>query len=320
MRYPSAPATAFHLDPSQAKVATAFAAVYVLWGGSYLGVGLAVETLPPFFMMAVRCLIAGTILFAVALACAAPWPGRRAWRAAATAGTLFFVLGHGGLAYAQQRVPPGLAALLMATVPLCVPLIAWLRPAGQRPTGRTVLALSVGFAGVALLLLSKECALAGPVSTFYLAALLFAAISWAIGIVVSRELALPASPVQAAGMELLVGGGLLLMGSAALGELDRLDAAAVSVRSLLGLGYLILFGSVLAFSAYVFLLDTSAPERVATHAYVNPVVAVALAWLLLGEAVTGTMLIAAVLILAAVAVTVVGRDSPSLIERERGVR
>jgi drug/metabolite transporter (DMT)-like permease len=305
MRCPSTPATAAHRDPAHAKVATAFAAVYLLWGGSYLGVGLAVETLPPFFMMAVRCLIAGAILFAVALARPYPWPGWRQWKAAATAGTLFFVLGHGALAYAQQRVPAGLAALLMATVPLCVPLISWARPAGERPSGRTILSIGVGFTGVAFLMMTIPGALAGPVDIFHVAALLFAAIAWAVGMVVSRELALPASPIQTAGMELLVGGALLLIASAAIGEFDLLDTASVSVRSLVGLGYLILFGSVLAFSAYVFLLHASAPERVATHAYVNPVVTVALGWLLLGEAVTGTMLVAAVLILAAVAVTVV---------------
>ena len=133
MRYPLLPATASPVDLSSAKVVIAFAAVYVLWGGSYVGVGLAVETLPPLFMRAVRCLMAGAMLLAVALARSYPWPGWREWRAASIAGILFFVLCHGALGYAQQRVPPGLAALLMASVPLWVPLVSWLRPAGRRP-------------------------------------------------------------------------------------------------------------------------------------------------------------------------------------------
>jgi drug/metabolite transporter (DMT)-like permease len=152
--------------------------------------------------------------------------------------------------------------------------------------------------------MTKGAPLAEAVDMLHVAVLLLAAISWAVGTVVSRELPLPASPFQAAGMELVVGGGLLLIASTAFGELDVLDPTAVSVRSLLGLGYLILFGSLLAFTAYVFLLRARPPERVATYAYVNPVVAVALGWLLLGETVTGTMLIAALIILAAVAVTV----------------
>jgi drug/metabolite transporter (DMT)-like permease len=285
-------------------VATAFAAVYVLWGGSYIGVALAVDTLPPFFMMAVRCLIAGAVLLAVAFARNRPWPGWRAWGAAGVVGTLFFAICHGALGYAQQRVPAGLAALLLATVPLWVPLVSWVRPGGRRPRGRTMAGIGLGFSGVAVLVMTKGAPLAEAVDMFHAAVLLLAAISWAVGTVVSRELPLPASPFQAAGMELVVGGGLLLIASTAFGELGVLDPTAVSVRSLLGLGYLIVFGSLLAFSAYVFLLRARPPERVATYAYVNPVVAVALGWLLLGEAVTANLLIAALIILAAVAVTV----------------
>jgi len=308
MRSPSGLATTSRLTLPDANVVTAFAAIYVLWGGSYVGVGLAVETLPPFFMMAVRCLIAGAVLFAMALAWANPWPGWREWRAAAIVGTLFFALCHGTLAYAQQRVPPGLAALLMATMPLCVPLVSWLRPAGHRPSGRTMTGIGAGFTGVALLIMTRNAPVPGSVDVLHAGALLFASLSWAVGTVISRELPLPASPVQAAGMEFLVGGGLLFVASAAIGEFGGLDPAAVSVRSLLGLAYLILFGSLLAFSAYVFLLHASTPERVSTYAYMNPVVAVALGWLIFGEAVTGSMLIAALIILAAVAVTVSGRE------------
>jgi drug/metabolite transporter (DMT)-like permease len=231
-------------------------------------------------------------------------PGWREWRAAAIVGALFFVFCHGVLAYAQQGMASGLAALLMATIPLWVPLLSWLRPAGHRPRGRTMVSIAVGFAGVAFLIATTHAPLAGPVDAFHVALVLFAAISWAIGTVASRELSLPASPVQAAGMELLVGGGILLAASAAMGELGAFDMAAVSGRSLLGLAYLILFGSLLAFSAYAFLLRASTPERAATYAYVNPVVAVFLGWALLGEPLTGTMLIAAAIILAAVAATV----------------
>jgi drug/metabolite transporter (DMT)-like permease len=311
MRYPSLPATASHVDLSSPKVVTAFAAVYVLWGGSYIGVKLAVETLPPLFMMAVRCLMAGAMLLAVSLVRAYPWPRWREWRAASIAGILFFLLCHGTLGYAQQRVPPGLAALLMASVPLWVPLISWLHPGGKPPRPQTIAGIGAGFTGVALLILTRDAPVPGPVDIFHIALLLVGALSWAVGTVVSRGLPLPASPFQAAGMELLVGGVLLFVASAALGEFKVLDLASVSERSLFGLGYLILFGSLLAFSAYVFLLRTSTPEHTATYAYVNPVVAVMLGWLLLGETITATMLIAALIILAAVAVTVGERSVTS---------
>jgi drug/metabolite transporter (DMT)-like permease len=309
MRSPSLPTIARRVDLSWAKSFIAFAAVYVLWGGSYVGVSLAVETLPPLFMMAVRCLIAGAMLLAGSLARSHAWPGWREWRAAATLGILFFVVCHGVLGYVQQRVSPGLAALIMASVPLWVPLVSWLHPGGRLPPTRTIAGVGAGFAGVALLIMTRNARLADPVDLFHVALLLFAALSWAVGTIVSRELSLPASPVQAAGMELLIGGGLLLVASAALGEFEVLDPASVSERSLLGLVYLILFSSLLAFSAYVFLLRTSTPERVATYAYVNPVVAVVLGWLLLGEPVTATMLIAALIILGAVAMTVAGQQA-----------
>ncbi len=246
MRCASIPAPASYLDRCSLKLVAAFAAVYVLWGGTYLGVRLGLETLPPFFLMAVRSVAAGAVLLAVACAWATPFPAWREWRATAILGTLFFVFCHGVLAYAQQRVPSGLAALLMATIPLWVPLISWVRPAGHPPSARAILTVSVGFAGVALLLAARQAPLTGAVEILYIAAVLFAAISWAVGMVVSRELALPASRVQTAGMELLIGGALLFIISMTIGEMAVLDLAAVSATSLAGLGYLILCYSDLA--------------------------------------------------------------------------
>jgi drug/metabolite transporter (DMT)-like permease len=261
-------------------------------------------------MMGARSLVGGAILCAIAGLGGVARPTRAQWRGALLVGALFFVGCHGVMAYAQRSVPSGLAALVMATLPLWVPLLAWLR--GDRPSARTLTALVVGFAGVALLIAVSRGLAPGDLTTDGLAllpviALLGAALSWALGSVLSRTVALPASLTQAAGMELLLGGALLVVLGLAGGEASGVDVPAISLRSLLGLAWLTLGGSVVAFTIYGWLLRVVSPERVATYAYVNPIVAVALGAALLGETVTPGMLAASAIILAAVVVTLTDR-------------
>jgi drug/metabolite transporter (DMT)-like permease len=291
--------------PSRIKIAAGFLVIYLTWGSTYLAVRLAIETVPPFLMVGVRSLIAGLLLCALAHARGASLPTRTEWRGALIVGLLFFVGCHGLLAWAQRGVETGFAALMLATVPLWVPLLDWLR--GARPTGRVVAALAIGFLGVALLIGASRGLSAAGSDPLAVAVLLVSALSWALGSVLARALALPKSVTQAAGLELLLGGAVLLGVSVASGELAGFDVGAVSGRSALAIAWLAVVGSVLGFTVYGWLLRVAPPARVATYAYVNPVVAMALGWWLLGEPVTVAMLVASALILAAVVVALADR-------------
>jgi drug/metabolite transporter (DMT)-like permease len=298
---------------SRVKIAAGFLAIYLAWGSTYLAVRLAIETVPPFLMVGMRSLIAGLLLCALAHARGASLPTRAEWRGALIVGLLFFVGCHGLLAWAQRGVETGFAALMLATVPLWVPLLDWLR--GARPTGRVVVALAIGFMGVALLIGASRGLSAAGSDPLAVTVLLVSALSWALGSVLARALALPKSVTQAAGLELLLGGAVLLCVSAASGELADFDAGAVSLRSALAIAWLAAVGSVLGFTVYGWLLRVAPPARVATYAYVNPVVAMALGWWLLGEPVTVAMLVASGLILAAVVVALADRPLGSALRQ-----
>jgi drug/metabolite transporter (DMT)-like permease len=279
-------------------VAAGLVTLYVLWGSTYLAVRLAIETVPPLTMMGVRSVVAGALLCLVARALGARRPSLAACRGALAIGVLFFVGCHGVLAWVQQSVPSGFAALMLATIPLWVPLLTWLR--GDPPAGRIVVALAVGFVGVALLIATSRGLAAEGLAPLSVVLLMLSALSWALGSVLSRAVTLPPSVPLASGLELLFGGAILLVLAVACGELAGFDPAAVSLRSALGLGWLILFGSVFGFTVYGWLLRVVPPERAATCAYVNPVIAVALGWGLLDEPVSAPMLGASALILASV--------------------
>ncbi|MGZ4481835.1 MAG: EamA family transporter [Gaiellales bacterium] len=298
------PALPAHSAADMVAVVAAFAAVYLVWGSTFLAIRYAVQTIPPFTMMAARCLLGGGILLVLGLVRepGVAWPARREWAGAALVGTCFFVGCHGLLAYAEQHVPSGLAALCLATIPLFVPLLMWLLADGRRPTARAAVALAAGFAGVALLVASQGAG--GRLSLGDAALLLFTAFSWALGTVATRLVPVPRSPVLGAAAPLLAGG-LVLTGIAlASGELSPHRLDHVSARSLAGLAYLVLLGTVVTFSAYMWLLRVVPPARVATYAFVNPVVAVLLGWAVAGEPVSAGALAAAAVIVAAVAVTV----------------
>jgi drug/metabolite transporter (DMT)-like permease len=283
-------------------VVAALATVYVVWGSTYLGIALAIETLPPLLMAGARFLLAGALLYAVArrLDGGSARPDVRQWRAALLTGVLLLAVGNGGVSWAEQTVPTGVAALVIATIPLWVVVLDRVF-FGARLTWRAVLGVAIGFAGVAVLV---DPAGPGGVDPAGGLVLVLAAVGWACGTLLSRGQTLTAPPLVAAGMQMLAGGAVLVVGGVLGGELGELRLADVSARSLAGFVYLVLFGSLLAFSAYVWVLRNARTSLVATYAYVNPVVAVALGWLVLEEGVGLRMIVAGGIIVASVALIV----------------
>lgn len=280
-------------------IGLSLAAVWVVWGSTYLVIAIAIETIPPFLMASLRFCSAGVLLLAFARLRGLPWPGAREWGAAALVGTLLLVGGNGLVTWAEQTVPSSIAALLITTVPLWMALLDGLVYRGARPKRRTWLGLLLGFAGVGILVRPTGDDL-GALPLWGTLALLLAAFSWANGSLWSRRLPLPASPLVAVGAEALAGGMVLAVLAGVRGEFVGFDPAAVSGRSLFALLYLVLLGSIAALTAYQYLLRTISASAVSTYAFVNPVVAVALGWFVAGEPITPRVLLAGALIITAV--------------------
>lgn len=284
------------------RLLLAFAAIYLIWGSTFLAIRFAVETIPPLLMMSGRCLGAGLVLYAAARLSGVPPPERRQWLPAFISGGLLFLVCHGVLAWAEQRVASGPAALMQATIPLWMVLLDWLAGTGPRPRAFVVLGLAVGFTGVGLLVLSGRAA-AGGIDPAIGGIMLLGSMAWVVGSLYSRGAGLPRSVPLATGMQLLAGGSLLLAAAGPFGDVRRLSIAGVSTRSLLSLAYLIVFGSVIALTAYNWLLRETTPARLSTYSYVNPVVAVFLGWLFASEPVGMAMLVPTGVIVAGVGLT-----------------
>ena len=277
----------------------AFAAVYVIWGSTYLAIAWAVATIPPLTMIAARCLVAGGVLYAVTRS-GAGRPSAADWRRAGMAGVLLFVTGQAMIAWAETRVASGPAAVLVACEPLFVVLLGWGLKRSAAPSRTVVLALVGGFAGVAAMMLPGRLGGVDPLAALVI---VLAALSWSIGM----WFAAPAeggSPAQAASMQLLAGGAVLVVVAALTGDLAALDPAGVSVRSFASFLYLVVFGSLVTYSAYVWLLRRVGPGRVSSHGYVNPMIAVALGALLAGESITPAVVLSSLLIVSSVVVLV----------------
>jgi drug/metabolite transporter (DMT)-like permease len=277
-----------------ALLVLAFLAIYVIWGSTFLAIRVAIASIPPLFMMSARHLTAGALVFAYMRLRGESAPPRRLWGPALLAGGLCFLGSHGLLAWAEQRVSSGLAALLVSLEPVIMVLLARRAKQEGSTSGRTWAGLALGIAGVAVLMpIHASGEMIG------LGALLIGGILWSVGAIYARGGA--ASGVSSgmyAAMQMLSGGALLLVVGTAVGE--RVHIGSVTPRSLLALAYLIVFGSVIAFSAYTWLMRVSTAARVGTHAYVNPIIAVWLGWAVGGEVVTGRMLLGAAIILASV--------------------
>lgn len=295
-----------------ASVWTALLIVYVVWGSTYLAIRIAIETLPPFLMAGVRFLVAGGVLYAWAVRRgdrAGDPPGRAQWTAAAIVGAGLFLGGNGGVVFAESRIASGVTALLVATLSLWMALLAWLMYR-ERPPRVALIGLPVGFAGTALLVGPVEASGIDPLGAL---ACLGASASWAAASLYSRRAPLPTRLHLSTAMQMIAGGVWLTLAGILTGELGQVRPETFSRASLGALVYLIVAGSLLAFTAYAWLLRNAPMPLVATYAYVNPVVAVLLGWGVAGEPVTPRMVVAGGVILAAVALIASGsRPTPAV--------
>lgn len=296
------PVTPLAKAPSRTALTLAFAVIYLVWGSTYLGIRVTIETMPPFLMAAARFILAGGILFAFLRLRGAPWPTRRQWAANAVIGTFLLLGGNGLVVWAEQFVPSGITALLIGIGPLFIVLTEWAWPGGTRPTLITMGALLLGFSGVTWLAAPWETAAPGAVPLRGVVAILGACVFWSIGSIYSRHAKHGADPFVASALQMLGGGAALLLVSLPHGDFARLELGAISARSWLAFAYLVGIGSLIGFSTFVWLMKHAAPARVATYAYVNPIVAVFLGWLILDEPITPRTLVASAIIVAAVAI------------------
>ena len=286
----------------------AFASIYVLWGSTYLFIKWGIDTIPPMILAGLRHLAAGAVLYAWIRLRGGEKPTARHWGSAALLGGLMLFGGNGGVTWAQQTVPSGVAALVVAAVPMWMTLLDWLRPGGHRPGARVVAGLVLGFGGIALLIGPGSLGAGVRIDLWGALILLAASLSWATGSLLSRTAVLPKTLVLGIAMQSMAGGALLLLAALPLGNWARFDVAAISMRSAFSLLYLTVFGSIIGFTCYIWLLKVTTPARVSTYAYVNPVVALFLGWMAAGEPVSQRSLTAAAIIVAAVVMVVSYKD------------
>lgn len=286
---------------SRTALLFAFAAIYLIWGSTYLAIRVAVETLPPFLMAGVRFMVAGVILYGWLAVRGRARATPRQWRDNTVIGALLLVGGNGLVVWAEQRIPSGLTTLIISISPLFMVLLDWMLPRGTRPTWATFLGLALGFGGL-VLLIGGGVPGGTSLDLWRCAGLMLACLSWSAGSLCSRYARDPADPMTAATLQMLLGGTLMFLVGLARGEAGDFHLAALTLRSVLAWVYLVAAGSLVAFPCYVYLLKHSTPARASTYAYVNPVVAVFLGWLILGEPVAGRTLVASVIIVGAVAI------------------
>jgi drug/metabolite transporter (DMT)-like permease len=287
---------------SKAKLALAFAALFTIWGSTYLAIKFAIETIPPYLMSGARFTVAGTILYLIARLTGSPNPTRREWRDGAIVGTLLLTCGNGVVGWAEQKVPSGITALLVASVPIWMVLIDWIRPKGKRPSLIVTAGLLLGLGGVAVLAAPGFGSEARPGVAFGAAMLIVGSIAWAAGSIYSRQSARPRSAQMSTAVQMLTGSVTLILVGILLGELGRFDVSAISTKSFLAWAYLVTFGAIIGFTAYAYVLRETTPAKASTYAYVNPVIAVLLGWAFANEPITLRTIVGAGIILAGVAI------------------
>ena len=294
-------------QPKKIAILAAFAALYLIWGSTYLAIFFAIQSIPPFLMAGVRFFLAGIIMFAIARFQGAPKPDPATWRDALIVGACLLLFGNGGVTVAEKWVPTGLAALLVATVPIYIALLGWITGRAPRPTLTVWLGLIGGFIGVGLLVGS---ALTNSSDSLHhhlalgMSILLFGSLMWSAGSLYSRGARNAPSPFLAAGQQMLCGGALLILAGVAFGEYRGFDPGQITLLSAGAFVYLVVIGALVGFPAYIFLLRHCDPAKVATYAYVNPVVAVLLGTAFAGESLTMRTLLGAGLIIGSVAVVI----------------
>lgn len=302
------------------KVWVALLAVYIVWGSTYLSIRFAVESIPPFLMAGTRFLVAGLILFVWRRLAGDPSPTPRQWRSAVIMGLLLLLGGNGLVSLAEQHVASGIAALMVASVPLWMALIESIRPRGIIPDWKIILGLLVGFGGLALLVTSStSVSVSEGMNPLGIGALLLASLLWSIGSVYSQGADMPESSLLGSGMEMLGGAaGLFLMGTFT-GEWPQLHFASITIRSLLGLSYLITFGSLVGFVSYAWLLRNAPLSLVSTYAYVNPVVAIFVGAWLGNELINGRIILSALIIIGSVVLINQSKQTKAIQENKTAV-
>ncbi|HEY0671255.1 MAG TPA: EamA family transporter [Longimicrobiales bacterium] len=286
---------------SRAKLIAAFAAIYIIWGSTYLAIKFAVESIPPFMVGATRFLIAGSVLYGWARWQTGIKPTRKQWLDGLLLGVFLLGVGNGCVVWAQQRTPSGITALIVAIVPLLVVLIDWWRPGGKNPGAAAILGVVIGLAGMALLIGPSALFGAGDIAPMAALVLLAGSLSWSAATVFGKRASVPPAPLLASAIQLLGGALSLTLVSVIAGELTRVQPAEIPLRATLSVLYLIVFGSIIAFSAYSWLLRVAQPAKISTYAYVNPIVAMFLGWAFAGEEMSARVLIAAAVVLTGVA-------------------
>jgi len=275
--------------------------LYIVWGSTYFGIKVAIETIPPFFHGAIRFLVSGVIILIWQKAAGQAMPTRKQWVSAGIIGTLLLAGGNGLVSWAEQFIPSGIAALVIATVPLSLVIMEGLRPGGVKPTWQAIVGLVIGFIGI--FILAGPAEISGStteLNSFGVIALLSATVLWASGSIYSKSADLPKASLVSTGAQMLIGSLSLLIVSLLTGELNGWDPTAVSTRSLMGLVYLITIGSIVGFGSYTWLLQNAPISLVATYAYVNPIVAVILGYLFGNEVLEPRIWLAAAIIIGAV--------------------
>jgi drug/metabolite transporter (DMT)-like permease len=304
-----------HHPPSPFGIWIAIISVYMVWGSTYLAIRFAVQSMPPFLMAGVRFLISGSLLYFVRRIWRDPPPTHQEWRSASIIGIFLLVGGNGGVVWAEQWVVSGVAALLVATAPLWMILMDTLHPRGRKPGPKVLLGILLGFVGIFILIQPFQSMRQGDIHLIGALVLILASLFWSIGSLYSRQAKLPSSPLLGTGMEMLAGGGGLLLLGILSGEMRQWSWGSISKESWLGLAYLIVFGSWIGFTAYTWLLRTAPTPLVSTYAYVNPIVAVFLGYFIAEEPLTMRILIATVLVVGSVALITITQQKP---HRSRG--
>lgn len=293
-----------HPHATTPLVLAAFAAVYLLWGSTYLAIRVGVETVPPLMLAGLRHLTVGLFLYPILRRTTGVRPTAANWKSAAVTGCLLLFVGNGGVSWAEQIVPSGVTALLVTMVSLWLVVVDWLRPGGVRPVPRVLFGLVLGFVGVALLVGPSPWGGSERLDLRGVAVLVVASFAWACGSIYSKHGSMPGSALLGVAMQSFSGGVALLMASLLGGEFHHFHFAAVSRRSWVALAYLIVFGSCIGLSAYIYILQKSTSARVATYALVNPVVALILGALFADEIISRRTVVAAVVILTAVVLVI----------------
>jgi drug/metabolite transporter (DMT)-like permease len=294
-----------HSPPRAGLVGLAFAAIYIIWGSTYLAIRMVVESMPAFFSAGIRFVIAGALLFALLRVRGVAFPSRSQWRHACVTGTLLLLGGNGLVVWAERSLSSGRAALLVALAPVWFATLEWLRPGGKRPEPKTVIGIMVGLLGVLTLVGGRDGGASHENTLSGALAVIVAGISWAGGSLYNKHSHAGGSHWMNAAAQMLCGGAALLVVGSVLGEPFHTEWSLITLRSTLALVYLVIFGSWIGFSAYVWLLKVSTPGKVSTYAYVNPVIAVFLGWAVLHESVTAQTLWGALVILVGVIIITV---------------